>query len=73
MIEVLNNKGKSRENSKKKTQKNRKSSLQADMFVVKYVLVKIIHTQPDTLAGSAGLRLSEKRKLRRKKPMEVLQ
>ena len=31
----------------------KKSALQADIFVVKYVLVKIIHTQPDALAGSA--------------------
>ena len=30
-----------------------KSALQADMFVIKYVLVKIIHTQPDALAGAA--------------------
>ena len=59
--------------NEKKHKKVLKSALQADMFVVKYVLVKIIHTQPDTLAGSAGWRLSEKRKLRRKKPMEVLQ
>ena len=31
----------------------KKSALQADIFVVKYVLVKIILTQPDALAGSA--------------------